>query len=81
MICLLRQRNNKVIRQQKRNYQTVFFVSFRFFFIWIKKEHNDQSRLTTCPYFTRDFAVPTYLVVFIWESCIWSEKKNRKSCS
>lgn len=30
MICLLRQRNNKVIRQQKRNYETVFFVSFLF---------------------------------------------------
>lgn len=66
MICLLRQRNNKVIRQQKRNYQTVFFlISFRFFFIWIKKEYNDQGRMTTCPYFTRDFAVPTYLVVFM----------------
>lgn len=80
MICLLRQRNDKEIRQQKRNYQTVFFVSFRFFFIWIKKEYNDQSRLTTCPYFTRDFAVPTYLVVFMWESCIWCGKK-RNSCS
>lgn len=81
MICLLRQRNNKVIRQQKRNYQTVFFISFHFFSIWIKKEYNDQSRLTTCPYFTRDFAVPTYLVVFMWESCIWSGKRNGKSCS
>lgn len=57
MICLLRQRNKKVIRQQKRNYQTVFFISFRFFFIWIKKECNDQSRLTTCLYFTTDRSV------------------------
>lgn len=61
MICLLRQRNDKVIRQQKRNYQTVFFISFRFFFMWIKKEYNEQGRMTTCPYFTRYFAVPTYL--------------------
>lgn len=47
MICLLRQRNNKEIRQEERNYQTVFFISFRFFFIWIKKEYNNQGKAGT----------------------------------
>lgn len=79
MICLLRQRNNKVIRQQKRNYQTVFFLKRKFFSFLLHVDHEggiDHGRLTTCLYFTRDFAVPTYLVVFMWSLAFGAEKET-----